>query len=280
MNPTTACPSTNELRGLLSGSLQEGQQAECAEHLGQCECCQAKLEELATAGTNLSQVVERLHESQPAAKSAYWPAIRAAGQVAALAPTITPESVSRVRDSSTNFLSPSADPAYLGRLAHFEVMRVLGRGGMGIVLDAFDSRLQRNVALKVLDPEVAHDETARQRFCPEARAAASSTHENVVAVHQRERAAEGELQYLVMQLIACERIEQRLVREKRFPLKEIVRIALQIAQGVAAAHAQGLTHRDIKPGNILLEPPHSRVKLTDFGLARVADDVKLTRTGF
>lgn len=280
MKPTTVCPATEELRELLSGSLPEQQQAEYAEHLGQCEGCQAKLEELATGGTNLSQVVERLHEAQPVANSAYWQAIRVAGQATALAPTIAPETKARVRDSSTSFLAASADPAYLGRLAHFEVMRVLGRGGMGIVLEAFDSRLQRNVALKVLDPELAHDNTARQRFCREARAAASITHENVVAVHQVEHAPEGDLPYLVMQLITGETLEQLLLREKRLPLKEIVRISLQVALGLAAAHAQGLTHRDIKPGNILLEPPNDRVKLTDFGLARIADDVKLTRTGF
>src|SRR5207253_11468601 len=108
----------------------------------------------------------------------------------------------RLRDSSTNFLQPPTDAAYLGRLAHFDVMRVIGRGGMGIVLEAFDSRLQRNVALKVLDPEVAHDETARQRFCREVRAAAAIPHENVVAVHQVEHASENGLPYLVMQLIA------------------------------------------------------------------------------
>src|SRR5204863_1981073 len=101
------------------------------------------------------------------------------------------------------------------------IMRVIGRGGMGIVLEAFDSRLQRNVALKVLDPEVAHDEIARQRFCREARAAASITHENVVAVQQVEHAAEGELPYLVIQLISGETLEQRLLRGKRLPLKEI-----------------------------------------------------------
>src|SRR5262249_34101049 len=179
-----------------------------------------------------------------------------------------------------DFLSPSTDPAYLGRIDQFDVMRVIGRGGMGIVLEAFDSRLQRHVAIKILDPEQADDEVSRQRFCREARAAASISHENVVAVHQVERMNKDGLPYLVMQLVTGETLEQRLSRVNILPLREIVRIALQAAQGLAAAHAQGLIHRDIKPGNILLEPPNDRVKLTDFGLARVADDVKLTRTGF
>ena len=280
MNTTSSCPSTDELRELLGGLATGSKQEECTQHLDQCACCQAKLEALATGGTNLSKVVEQLHQAEPVAGSAYWPAIREVGLAAGLAPTLAPEAPAKLRDSSTNFLLPPTDPAYLGRLAHFDVMRVLGRGGMGIVLEAFDSRLQRNVALKVLDPELAHDETAKQRFCREARAAASITHENVVAVHQVERAPDNGLPYLVMQLVAGETLEQRLLREKRLPLKEIVRIGLQAAQGLTAAHAQGLTHRDIKPGNILLEPPGDRVKLTDFGLARVADDVKLTRTGF
>ena len=83
-----------------------------------------------------------------------------------------------------------------------------------------------------------------------------------------------------MQVIGGESLEQRLSREKKLPFPEVVRIGMQAAQGLAAAHAQGLTHRDIKPGNIMLEAPSGRVKLTDFGLARVAEDVKLTHTGY
>jgi serine/threonine protein kinase len=192
---------------------------------------------------------------------------------------ISPSS-SASRDIALNFLQPASDAAYLGRLSHFDVMRVLGRGGMGVVLEAFDTRLQRNVALKVLDPDLAGDDVARQRFCREARTAASVTHENVVAVHQVEKSGDEGLPFLVMQLISGESLEQRLARVGKLPLREVVRIGLQAAQGLAAAHAQGLIHRDIKPGNILLETLHDRVKLTDFGLARVADDVKLTRSGF
>lgn len=280
MNPTTTCPTTDELRQLISGSLSSDRQSTCTEHLDGCACCQAKLEELATEGTNLSQVVERLNEAEPLETSAYWPALQGLATNAGAETAVSPQPKSRTRDVQLTFLQSAEDPAYLGRLAQFDVMRILGRGGMGVVLEAFDSRLQRNVAVKVLDPDLAEDEVARQRFCREARAAASVTHENVVAVHQVERSGDDGLPYLVMQLINGETLEQRLDREKKLPTQEIVRIGMEAARGLAAAHAQGLIHRDIKPGNILLESASGRVKLTDFGLARVADDVKLTRTGF
>ena len=282
-NITTDCPATEDLRQLLGGPLSGERQQAVTHHLDACSGCQAKLEELATDGTNISRVVERLHEMEPVATSAYWPALRAVDdelQATDTQTTVTPRPMPRNRGVALDFLQPATDSAYLGRLAHFDVMRVLGRGGMGVVLEAFDSKLRRNVAIKVLDPDMAKDETAGQRFCREARAAASITHENVVAVHQVERSSEGDVPFLVMQLVAGESLEQRLTRDGKLPLRESVRIGMQAARGLAAAHAQGLIHRDVKPGNILLEPPHDTVKLTDFGLARAAEDVKLTRTGF
>ena len=289
----TACPPTEELRQLLGTQLSGERQQEYTDHLDRCPCCQNKLEELATEGTNLSSVVEHLNQSEPMATSAYWPAIREIDKVIAQAvgaqaglgknAVVTPPPVERKprkKDATLDFLDPPTDPSYLGRLAHFDVMRILGRGGMGVVLEAFDSKLQRHVAIKVLDPELAEEELSKQRFCREARSAASVTHENVVAVHQVEKVPEKGIAFLVMQLISGETLEQRLQRETKLPLPEIVRISMEASRGLAAAHAQGLIHRDIKPGNILLEPPTQRVKLTDFGLARIAEDVKLTRTGF
>ena len=280
MNPHTGCPESDELRRLLEGTLSGERQQSCTEHMDSCSCCQSKLEGIATEGTNLSQIVESLHESEPPAHSGYWAAARKLE--ASLEETFIPKPASgRRRDVSLDFLEPATDSAYLGRLSHFDVMRVIGRGGMGVVLEAFDSKLQRNVAVKVLDPELAQDEVSRQRFCREARAAASVTHENVVAVHQVEKqASAGSLPYLVMQLISGESLEDRLARERTLPAREIVRIGMQVAHGLAAAYAQGLIHRDIKPGNILLEDVHQNVKLTDFGLARATEDVKLTSTGF
>ena len=280
MKTTIACPPTDELRQLIDGTLSGERQSECTDHLEACPCCQAKLEEQATGGTNLSRLVEGCRESEPASDSAYWPMVQSLEADPSRQVTVVPRSAPRRTDVPLDFLQPPTDSVYLGRLAHFDVMRVIGRGGMGVVLEAFDSKLQRSVAVKVLDPELAGDETARQRFCREARAAASVSHENVVAVHQVERAGDNQLPYLVMQLVTGESLEQRLERVRILPIREIVRIGMQAAHGLAAAHAQNLIHRDIKPGNILLEPPDDRVKITDFGLARAAEDVKLTRTGY
>lgn len=272
------CPEPEELRQLIDGSLAEERQQECTEHLDSCQCCQIRLEELATSGTLLSGVCKHLDKAEPEATSAYWPALKALdADTSKAGGAHTP---GRTRKFTLDFLTPATDAAYLGRLGQFDVMRVVGQGGMGVVLEAFDSRLHRHVAIKVLDPELAGDDLARQRFCREARAAASITHENVVAVHQVEKSADGGLPYIVMQLVSGESLEERLERQSPLPIREVVRIGMQAAHGLEAAHAQGLTHRDIKPGNILLEPPHDRVKLTDFGLARVTHDVKLTQTGY
>lgn len=177
-----------------------------------------------------------------------------------------------------DFLEPSTRPGSLGRLGHYEVLEILGRGGFGIVFRAFDETLQRVVAVKVLAPEMAAGSPARKRFLREARSSAQVRHDNVVQVHGVE---EQPLPYLVMEFVAGETLEQRIERTGPLATSEVVRIGRQIAAGLAAAHATGLIHRDIKPANVLIERgPNSQVKLTDFGLARAADDASLTQSGF
>jgi serine/threonine protein kinase len=176
-----------------------------------------------------------------------------------------------------NFLQPSARPDSLGRIGHYEVLEILGRGGYGIVFKAFDEVLQRVVALKVLAPVIAATSPARKRFLREARSSAQIRHENVVQVYAVE---EQPLPYLVMEFIPGETLQSRLDRTGPLEAPEIVRLGRQIAEGLAAAHATGLIHRDIKPGNVLIERgPQGRVKITDFGLARTADDASLTQSG-
>src|SRR5207237_9059325 len=123
-------------------------------------------------------------------------------------------------------------------------------------------------------------ERAQRRSCREPVAAASVTHDNLVAVHQVDDNGPGGLPYIVMQLVNGETLEQRVKRVGRLPVAEAIRVGFQAAAGLTAAHAAGLIHRDIKPANILLERGTEKVRLTDFGLARATEDLKLTRTGF
>src|SRR5262249_14681960 len=164
----------------------------------------------------------------------------------------------------------------LGRLGHYEVLEVVGRGGMGVVLRAFDERLHRVVAIKVMAAQLATSATARKHFTREAQAAAAVSHDHVVTIHAVEE-ADG-LPYLVMQYVAGMSLQERLNREGPLQLPEVLRIGTQVAAGLAAAHAQGLVHRDVKPANILLENGVERVKLTDFGLAQAADDASLSQS--
>ena len=173
--------------------------------------------------------------------------------------------------------APARRPDSLGRLGHYEVLEVLGRGGFGVVFRAFDDVLQRVVAVKMLLPSMASTSPARRRFLREARSAAPIQHENVVRIHNT---GEEPLPYLVMEFVRGETLQQRLERTGPLEVAEVLRTGRQLAAGLAAAHAQGLIHRDIKPANILIEAaPLECVKITDFGLARAADDASLTRSG-
>ncbi|MFO0807642.1 MAG: protein kinase [Gemmataceae bacterium] len=180
-------------------------------------------------------------------------------------------------DNDLGFLAPPGRPDSLGRIGHYEVLEVLGRGGFGIVFRAFDDVLQRVVAVKVLAPQVAATSPARKRFLREARSSAQVRHENVVQTYAVE---EQPLPYLVMEYIPGDTLQQRLNRTGPLDVAEILRIGRQVAEGLAAAHAEGLIHRDIKPANVLIEGgPAQRVKLTDFGLARAADDASISQSG-
>lgn len=180
-------------------------------------------------------------------------------------------------DIALTFLKPNDIPGSLGSLGNYSVLEVIGRGGMGIVFRAMDSKLNRVVAIKVLAPGFAGNAQARKRFAREAQAAAAVSHDHVVTIHAVD---DGEkVPFIVMECIVGQSLQQKLDKVGALGLKEILRIGTQIASGLAAAHKQGLVHRDIKPANILLENGIERVKITDFGLARATDDVGITQSG-
>ncbi|MGH7136730.1 MAG: bifunctional serine/threonine-protein kinase/formylglycine-generating enzyme family protein, partial [Pirellulales bacterium] len=176
-----------------------------------------------------------------------------------------------------SFLQPSKRSDSLGRLSHYEILEVLGKGAFGTVFRAFDDKLQRVVAIKVMAPELAATSPARKRFLREAQAAAAIRHEHVVSIYAVE---ETPLPYLVMEYIAGPTLQQRLDQVGPLGVAEVLRLGRQTAEGLQAAHARNLIHRDIKPGNILLEAGvEERVKITDFGLARAVDDASITQSG-
>ncbi|WP_417386496.1 protein kinase domain-containing protein [Gimesia sp.] len=175
------------------------------------------------------------------------------------------------------YLEPSTRPDSLGRLGHYEILELIGKGAFGTVLKGFDEKLHRTVAIKVLAPEMAATSPARKRFLREARTSAAVRHDNVVSIF----AVENEpTPYLVMEYIPGETLQERLDGQGPLDLIDVLLIGKQIADGLVAAHEQQLIHRDIKPGNILLKSGvNTHVKITDFGLARTADDASMTQSG-
>ena len=264
MNPhdTTlppACADDAALEAIVSGTLAPDREVALEAHLGGCAACRGRLDALAASPESWSTVREQLSAG-------------AEGDDADAVPPI-PALATLIQ----KILAPSDDDRMLGRLGPYEITGIIGSGGMGIVLKGHDRALDRFVAIKLLSPHLASSGAARQRFLREAKAAAAVVHDNVIAIHGVDEFAG--LPYLVMPYCRGTTLEKRVRDAGPMSLREILRVGLQTARGLAAAHAQGLVHRDVKPANILLDDGVERVLLTDFGLARAADDASLTVTG-
>ena len=257
-----SCLSAKALERLLGGALPEEEALGMRAHLAGCAECQVVLDRLiekpewkrwasvcwpqqALSGGShprlpmepaLARLLEKLHAT-PA------PDASAAADTA------------EELDTPLDFLGPPLYPGDLGTLGPYRVLAELGRGGMGIVLRAYDPELRRTVALKVLPPDRA-DAKARARFVREAQAAAGIEHDHVVPVYAVANSADGP-PYLVMQYVEGPTLRQRIEAEGRLDPHEAARICKQAADGLAAAHGAGVVHRDIKPGNVMLEPPLS-----------------------
>jgi HD-like signal output (HDOD) protein len=180
-------------------------------------------------------------------------------------------------DMPAGFLSPPHHRGQLGLLGSYEIHSFLGRGGMGLVLKGHDNSLDREVAIKVLAPQLAASNDARKRFAREARAAAAVRHERVVAVYAVSEAVG--LPYMVMEFVSGQALQDKVEEDGPLDFKLLFQVAIQITEGLQAAHSCGLIHRDIKPANILLTAGIPKVKITDFGLARTVDDATITQNG-
>lgn len=255
----------------LETMLRQNQHSEPSDellsHLESCPRCQQRISELAGSNQMWLGVKFAISESTEDEPQRSIPPL-----------ATDPSAIHWTESVAKQLLSPPTHPEMLGRLGRYEVERLIGSGGMGVVFKAFDTELNRPVAIKLLSPYLASSGPARKRFSREARAAAAVVHQHVVPIHNVETGRDPP--FIVMQYVSGESFQSRIDRDGPLELCEILRIGMQVAEGLSAAHQQGLVHRDIKPSNILLEEAIDRALISDFGLARAADDASLTRTGF
>lgn len=256
------CVASDQLKRLLNEQLTEAEEANLVDHVDGCPKCQRLMEAVAAETGLWDNLPVHLSSRLRAGSSSQSSPQATEGQVT---------------EPFLNYLNPTDHPEMLGRIGSYEVCGIVGRGSAGIVLKAFERGLNRFVAIKVLSPTLANNGAARKRFEREARAVAAVVHEHVIPIFAVDE--HRGLPYIVMQYVAGASLQHRIERQGAFSAREVVRISMQIARGLAAAHAQGIIHRDIKPANILLEHGLDRALVTDFGLARVADDASETMSG-
>lgn len=265
------CPADEHLLDLIQNALSGPQQAALIAHLDQCDDCRTRLEAIAADDEQWLAVRRYLcvcdEEILPSARL-----------TAAIGSLQEPTQVDLTAQLSAGNEAAAAPVGELPRhIGPYEILELVGRGGMGLVYKAFDPALGRHVAIKVMaDSFVAHHD-ALQRFRREARSAAAIRDAHVVAIYAIEDSAPRP--YLVMEYIEGTSLEERLRREGRLAWDVVARIGAEAASGLAAAHAAGLIHRDIKPANLLIERRTGCVKVSDFGLARAVEDSSLTQTG-
>jgi len=228
----------------------------------------------------LARLLERA--SRPAEALAIWENIRkrdfqyqgATERVEALRQTVAASA--RAATPAPAPLAASAPVATPGSEARYEVLGELGRGGMGVVLRAKDTRLGRVVALKRLPENLRSNATAVQLFLREARAAAALSHPNIVTLFDADQQADG-TPYLTMELLEGFPLDRVLQRRGKLSVRDTLRLGVQIAKGLQFAHEKGIVHRDVKTANVFFTKGRT-VKIMDFGLAKMTEEVRRTAT--
>jgi hypothetical protein len=278
-----ACPDERFLQQFLVGQMSESDAEQVEGHLAECSWCLQAAQTLRCPDTLITLARAGVQAPGPVRAEVDprlldWFCSLRRFMPESAGPVPGTESSSVPAEEQYTCLAPAQEPDEMGRLGPYRILKVIGSGGMGVVFLAEDLSLRRRVALKILKPVLAASSSARQRFLREAQAAAAIEHDHIVTIfHVGE---DRGVPFLAMPLLQGESLEDRLRREARLPLSEVLRIGRETAEGLAAAHACGLIHRDIKPANLWLETragepgalsPRTRVKILDFGLARAGE---------
>ena len=273
----TACLDETTASRLVQGLLPNDVASESERHLLECSEC-LELVEASSSNDDLLAVLRApqevtLQESDDHL-SAEVDALMEDLDGMAGAANSNASAFSEIKD----LLKPTDSDQELGRFARFRILEVLGAGGMGIVLKAVDERIGRTVALKLMRPSLATKKEAKLRFQREAMAVASFEHEHIVTVYDVDE--HQDTPYFTMELLEGESLRERLRRKEKVSVEDALRIAREIAVGLASAHERGQLHRDVKPDNVWLKSPNGQVKILDFGLVHSLDsNGSLTHSG-
>ncbi|MEL7500026.1 MAG: protein kinase [Planctomycetota bacterium] len=264
-NQQVQCFDAVSLRRFLDERCTEHEEASIVGHLESCQACRDQLERLSGAPEVVDDIARHLTPEHPDFAETRDIDEDIAGR--------------RLRElrKVKELLAPSDNPEMIGRLGNYEVVGVIGRGSAGIVVKALDPRLNRYVAIKLLAPIYSNNGCSRRRFEREGRAIASVKDPHVVPIH-----AVDDFQgtpFIVMQYLPDGSLFQRIEKHGPLTTAEATCVGMHVAKGLAAAHARGIVHRDVKPANVLLENGLDNAMVTDFGLARVVDEATMTRSG-
>lgn len=264
------CPTDAQLEGFLDDTLTQDSAAQIASHIDSCQKCQARLDDIITLAATDGFDIQSVHPTVD---------LDSAGQ------TAIANLIQRLRSAASPSLEPfdvgSASRPFMARaihenelpvsLDHYRLVEKIGEGATGELYKAIDERLNREVAIKVLKPELAAIPNARARFEREARACAALRHDHIIAVHHVEAGVPSQCPYLVMDFVNGGSLAERIEPGLSSDVRSTVEWLRQAAEALQAAHDSGIVHRDIKPSNLLIDETSGRLLVVDFGLAQLAD---------
>ena len=264
------CPSDSQLAAFLDETLEGRSSATIAAHIDGCPKCQAQLDDIITCDSSDAFAV-RSHHPTLDLDSHDQTAIAELVQRLQSAVNPMPDS-SDDESASRRFAATAIRESDLPALLdHYRLIEKIGEGATGVLYRATDERLGREVAVKVLKPELAAVPNARARFEREARACASLRHDHIIAVHHVEAAVEDQCPYLVMEFVRGGSLLDHFEKGPATDVRANVEWLRQAAAALQAAHDTGIVHRDIKPSNLLIDETSGRLLVVDFGLARLTD---------
>lgn len=289
-SPTPTCPSDSTLQRMLHSDCDLDTQTQIEKHLDVCLSCRDRLEKL--AGDLASLDLQRIDSDAlgPDSTCSQTTDQVKRNLLQIKSKLLDLNTIDRPKSTLVNAgkteekfpgistrMQPANNPIALGNFGRFEIIKLIGTGGMGAVYEAFDPERNERVALKVLRPQGRNDHDARQRFVREGKHLSRVVHNHVVRVYSIDEVEK--VPCMTMELVEAPTLHQHVQQFGMLNQPQLAELAIALGEAIEAIHARIILHRDIKPSNVLVDFANSRYWLTDFGLAKAFNDVGFTASG-